>query len=129
MKLIKTITALIAISLFGASYANAGSHAYTGPDLSGEKLTIFGPWLAPQDDDFRDVISIFEAATGASVEYGGSDEFESIINIDCQAGSPADIAVFPQPGLAANIAATGCLSPLGDDVKQMVLDNYAAGQS
>ena len=129
MKLIKTITALIAISLFGASYANAGSHAYTGPDLSGEKLTIFGPWLAPQDDDFRDVISIFEAATGASVEYGGSDEFESIINIDCQAGSPADIAVFPQPGLAANIAATGCLSPLGDDIKQMVLDNYAAGQS
>ena len=72
MKLIKTITALIAISLFGVSYANAGSHAYTGPDLSGEKLTIFGPWLAPQDDDFRDVISIFEAATGASVEYGGS---------------------------------------------------------
>ena len=85
--------------------------------------------MAPQDDDFRDVISIFEAATGASVEYGGSDEFESIINIDCQAGSPADIAVFPQPGLAANIAATGCLSPLGNDVKQMVLDNYAAGQS
>ena len=129
MKLIKTITALIAISLFGASYANAGSLAYTGPDLSGEKLTIFGPWLAPQDDDFRDVISIFEAATGASVEYGGSDEFESIINIDCQAGSPADIAVFTQPGLAANIAATGCLSPLCDDIKQMVLDNYAAGQS
>ena len=37
--------------------------------------------------------------------------------------------MFPQPGLAANIAATGCLSPLGNDVKQMVLDNYAAGQS
>ena len=29
MKLIKTLTALIAISLFGASYANAGSHEYT----------------------------------------------------------------------------------------------------
>ena len=75
MKILKTLTAIIALSLFGASYANAGSHAYSGPDLSGEKLTIFGPWLAPQDDDFRDVISIFEAATGASVEYGGSDEF------------------------------------------------------
>ena len=129
MKLIKTLIGILAFSLFTSNFANAGSHAYTGPDLSGEKLTIFGPWLAPQDDDFRDVISIFEAATGATVEYGGSDEFESIINIDCQAGSPADIAVFPQPGLAANIAATGCLSPLGDDVKQMVLDNYAAGQS
>ena len=54
MKLIKTITALIAISLFGASYANAGSHAYTGPDLSGEKLTIFGPWLAPESHMVRE---------------------------------------------------------------------------
>ena len=84
--------------------------------------------MAPQDDDFRDVISIFEAATGASVEYGGSDEFNQLLILTVT-GSPADIAVFPQPGLAANIAATGCLSPLGDDVKQMVLDNYAAGQS
>ena len=108
MKLISSL-ALITLSLLGINEAS-DSHTYTGPDLSGEKLTIFGPWLAPQDDDFRDVISIFEAATGATVEYGGSDEFESIINIDCQAGSPADIAVFPQPGLAANIAATGCLS-------------------
>ena len=68
-------------------------------------------------------------ATGATVEYGGSDEFEQIINIDCQAGSPPDIAVFPQPGLAANIAATGCLKPLGPDVKKLVSDNYAAAQS
>ena len=85
--------------------------------------------MAPEDESFRDVISIFENATGATVEYGGSDEFEQIINIDCQAGSPADIAVFPQPGLAANIAATGCLNSLDDSIKQLVLDNYAAGQS
>ena len=44
MRILKTLTAIIALSLFGASYANAGSHAYSGPDLSGEKLTIFGPW-------------------------------------------------------------------------------------
>ena len=94
-----------------------------------QKLKIFGPWLAPEDESFRDVLSIFEKATGASVEYGGSDEFEQIINIDCKAGNPADIAVFPQPGLAANIAATGCLAPQGNDLKQMVLDDYAAGQS
>ena len=102
--------------------------SYDGPDISGAKLRIFGPWLAPEDESFRDVLSIFEK-TGASVEYGGSDEFEQIINIDCKAGNPADIAVFPQPGLAANIAATGCLAPQGNDLKQMVLDNYAAGQS
>ena len=110
-------------------FAGSGHYHYDGPDISGAKIKIFGPWLAPEDESFRDVLSIFEKETGASVEYGGSDEFELIINIDCKAGNPADIAVFPQPGLAANIAATGCLAPQGNDLKQMVLDDYAAGQS
>ena len=127
-KLFLSVVALIVIAILPIKAAFSGGH-YTGPDLSGQKVVVFGPWMAPQDDDFRDVVSIFEKATGATVEYGGSDEFEQIINIDCKAGNPADVAVFPQPGLAANIAATGCLSPQGDDVKQMVLDNYAAGQS
>ena len=129
MKLLKTLVSVLALSMFGANFANAGGHSYTGPDLTGESLKIFGPWMAPEDESFRDVISIFENATGATVEYGGSDEFEQIINIDCQAGSPADIAVFPQPGLAANIAATGCLKALNSDVEQLVRDNYAAAQS
>ena len=128
MKLIKLIVSVLTLSIFTTSFGNASS-AYTGPDLSGESLTILGPWMAPEDESFRDVISIFENATGATVEYGGSDEFEQIINIDCQAGSPPDIAVFPQPGLAANIAATGCLKPLGPDVESLVRSNYAAAQS
>ena len=128
MKLIKLIVSVLTLSIFTSSFGNASS-AYTGPDLSGESLTILGPWMAPEDESFRDVISIFENATGATVEYGGSDEFEQIINIDCQAGSPPDIAVFPQPGLAANIAATGCLKPLGPDVESLVSANYAAAQS
>ena len=131
MKLLKTVVGILTLSLLSSNFANAGSHTYTysGPDISGEKLTILGPWLAPEDESFRDVISIFENATGAVVEYGGSDEFEQIINIDCQAGSPPDVAVFPQPGLAANIAATGCLKALGPDVKKLVENNYAAAQS
>ena len=38
--------------------------------------------------------------------------FEQQIVIDIKAGSPADIAIFPQPGLAANMAAIGGLKPL-----------------
>ena len=127
-KILIYFIALLAITILPLKSAFSGGH-YTGPDLSGQKVVIFGPWMAPEDDKFRDVASIFENATGATVEYGGSDEFEQIINIDCKAGNPADLAIFPQPGLAANIAATGCLAPQGDDLKQMVLDNYAAGQS
>ena len=122
-----TIAFFTSVIIFSTS-ANAGGH-YTGPDLSGQKVTISGPWLAPEDGYMREIASIFEKATGATVEYGGSDSFEQQIVIDIKAGSPADIAIFPQPGLAADMAAIGGLSPLSDSVKQAVLSEYAAGQS
>src|SRR5690606_24442620 len=98
-------------------------------DLSGQTITIFGPWLTVDQEHFEAVIAPFEEATGANVDYAGSDSFEQQIVIDTQAGSPPNIVVFPQPGLAADLASKGLLVPLGDATKQWTLDNYAAGQS
>ncbi len=98
-------------------------------DLKGQTLTIFSPWLTNDEVGFKKVLAYFEAATGATIQHTGSDSFEQQIVIDTQAGSPANISVFPQPGLAADIAAKGYLSPLGDDVKNWLLTNYSAGQS
>ncbi len=126
-KTFKYLFALVSALLILNSSASAG--AYKGPDLSGQKVVISGPWLAPQDEQFRKVIKAFTDATGATVEYGGSDSFEQQIIIDVKAGSPPNLAIFPQPGLAANVAALGGLTPLGNDMKNWVLKNYAAGQS
>ena len=98
-------------------------------DLSGQTLSIFGPWLTADKDGFDKVLAYFEEATGAKVQSSGSDSFEQQIVIDTQAGSPANISIFPQPGLAADVASKGYLTPLGDATKQWLLDNYAAGQS
>ena len=98
-------------------------------DLKGQTLSIFGPWLTADKDGFEKVLAYFEEATGAKIENSGSDSFEQQIVIDTQAGSPANISIFPQPGLAADVASKGYLTPLGDDTKQWLLDNYAAGQS
>jgi len=98
-------------------------------DLSGQEVTILGPWLGPDRDLVNSMLDYFVAATGATVNFAGSDSFEQQIVIDIQAGSPPNLAVFPQPGLAANQAAKGGLVPLGDSTRQWVLDNYAAGQS
>lgn len=97
--------------------------------LQDEVLTIFGPWLGSDNNLFESVIAYFEAATGAKVEYSGSDSFEQQVAIDLEAGSPANIAVFPQPGLAKNLAAKGHLLPLGQDTEDWIKSNYAAGQS
>ena len=118
MKIFKIILMLAIANLFALSNAISGN--YKGPDLSGEKVVISGPWLAPQDEQFRKVIKAFTDATGATVEYGGSDSFEQQIIIDVKAGSPPNLAIFPQPGLAANVAALGGLTPLGNDMKNWV---------
>ena len=78
-KTFKYIFAFVSALLILNSSALAG--AYKGPDLSGQKVVISGPWLAPQDDQFRKVIKAFTDATGATVEYGGSDRFEQQIII------------------------------------------------
>ncbi len=118
---------ILAIMLASAGAAQASGHGL--PDLSGQKLTIFGPWLTADKENFDKVVALFEEKTGADVEYSGSDSFEQQIVIDTQAGSPPDLAVFPQPGLAADLASKGLLVPLKDDVAEWVKNNYAAGQS
>ena len=97
--------------------------------LEGQEVTILGPWLGEDLDLFTSVIPYFEDATGAKVNYSGSDSFEQQIVIDSEAGSPPDIAVFPQPGLAADLAKKGHLRPLGEETAQWLRDNYAAGES
>jgi alpha-glucoside transport system substrate-binding protein len=98
-------------------------------DLDGQTVSVFGPWLGEERDVAESVFAYFEAATGADVEYSGSDSFEQQIVIDTQAGSPPDVAIFPQPGLAADLASKGALVPLDDGTRQWLIENYAAGRS
>ena len=99
------------------------------PDLSGQSVTISGTWLAPEDGFFDNMIAYFEEATGADVTYVGSDSFEQQIVIDAEAGAAPNIAVFPQPGLAADLAARGLLTPLPAGMGDWVANNYGAGSS
>jgi alpha-glucoside transport system substrate-binding protein len=99
-------------------------------DLSGQKLTIWGPWREGGDQEqFLSVVAYFEDATGVDVEYGSSENYEQQAQIDAAAGSSANITVLPQPGLLADMAAKGYLTPLGDDVKAKVEEINAAGSS
>lgn len=98
-------------------------------DYSGQTITITGPWTGADAALFNSVLAYFAAATGATVQYNGSESFEQDIVIATQANSAPNIAVFPQPGLAADLAARGALTPLPDGTGQWVLDNYSAGQS
>lgn len=98
-------------------------------NLDGQKITVLGPWLGPDQELVTSVIAYFEQATGADVEYIGAEGFEQQVVIDAEAGSPPDVAVFPQPGLMRGMAAKGQILPLGEEVAAWTRENYAAGQS
>ncbi|MFY0680751.1 MAG: carbohydrate ABC transporter substrate-binding protein [Thalassovita sp.] len=112
-----TLTAGVAAIALSASMAHA------------EKVTVFGPWLGPDQENVEKVLAAFSAKSGHEAVYVGSDSFEQQIRIDAEAGSAPNIAVFPQPGLAADMAGSGFLAPLADGTGEWVRDNYAAGQS
>ncbi|MGC3936876.1 ABC transporter substrate-binding protein [Roseobacter sp. EG26] len=105
---------------------NAIADAY---DLSGQTVEITGPWTGNEKEKVDKVFSYFTTATGATVNYSGSDSFEQDIVISTRSGSAPNLAVFPQPGLAADLASQGLLTPLPEGSADWIKENYAAGQS
>jgi alpha-glucoside transport system substrate-binding protein len=104
----------------------AASH--TG--LEGQTVTVWGPWREGGDQEqFDTVLAYFEDATGVTVEYGSSENYEQQAQIDAAAGSPANVTILPQPGLIADMASKGYLTPLSDELKARVEAEHAAGSS
>lgn len=130
-------TALAATATLFATPALADGHGYCETptalgDLgkfAGETITISGPWEGKDEELVNSVLDCFEKSTGAEVKYSGSGEFESLIVANLRSGNAPNVAVFPQPGLAADMAKEGLLSPLGDDMAAWMAENYGAGQS
>ncbi|MCJ8520827.1 alpha-glucoside transport system substrate-binding protein [Pseudorhizobium tarimense] len=98
-------------------------------DLQGQTLTLFGPWRGDDEILFNSVLAYFREATGVDARYSSSENYEQQIVIDTQAGSPPNIAILPQPGLLADLAEKGFLTPLGEETANWVEENYGAGES
>ena len=109
-------------------YASAAAVAL-GTVAQAEQLTVFGPWLGPDQENVEKVLADFAERSGHDVSYVGSDSFEQQILIDAEAGSAPNVAVFPQPGLASDMAGRGFLTPLRDGTGDWITENYAAGPS
>jgi alpha-glucoside transport system substrate-binding protein len=98
-------------------------------NLEGQSITMFGPWRGEDQVLVESMLAYFTAASGVTVNYSSSENYEQQIVIDTQAGSPPDIAVLPQPGLIGDLAAKGLILPLGEETQAWMAENYAAGDS
>ncbi len=98
-------------------------------NLDGQSITMFGPWRGEDQVLVETMLAYFTAASGVTVNYSSSENYEQQIVIDAQAGSPPDIAVLPQPGLIGDLASKGLIAPLGAETETWLAENYAAGSS
>nr|BFE61828.1 ABC transporter substrate-binding protein [Dactylosporangium thailandense] len=96
-----------------AQYAEYGSHA-------GTKVTMTGPIRNAEADKLLRSWNDFEDCTGITVDYDGIAAFEQDLKDRAAAGHPPDIALFPQPGLIADMARGKGLKPVSADVKAHV---------
>ena len=104
----------------------AGCEAYAdymGHD--GTTVTIFASILSPESDSLEASWAEFSKCTGITIQYEGSNEFESQLPVRVQGGQAPDLAMIPQPGLVARMAPNAVPAP------QAVADNvdkyWAAG--
>jgi len=89
-------------AMIGEELANA----YEG-EYDGTTVTMLGSFVGEDQAKFEDAMQPFEELTGIDIAYEGSQEFESLINVRVEGGTPPDIADIPQPGLMASLARNG----------------------
>ena len=94
-----------------------------GHDLSGQTLSIFGPWRGDDQALVESVLAYFVAATGVKLAYASSENYEQQIVIDTEAGSAPNVAILPQPGLIQNLVSKGFVTPLPEDTQAWLKDN------
>ncbi|MEH1015884.1 ABC transporter substrate-binding protein [Micromonospora sp. CPCC 206060] len=76
-------------------------------DLKGKTVTVFTGIVTPEDKAYTDSYKPFEECTGVTIKYEGDKSFETQVLVRAKAGNAPDIAIVPQPGLLAQLVATG----------------------
>lgn len=97
-----------------------------GPaSLAGTSVTVFGPESSEHEQGALErALEVFSERTGINIEYTGSRDFSTQINVQATAGTPPDIGVFPQPGKIADFAREDLIRPLPEDVAAAAQANW-----
>ncbi|MEM9164592.1 MAG: ABC transporter substrate-binding protein, partial [Cyanobacteria bacterium P01_F01_bin.4] len=91
-----------------------------------ETVTILGSLTGVGQDIIEEAVAPFTEETGIEVIYEGTDAFATVLPIRVEGGDKPDIALFPQPGLMADLANEGALVPLDEFIAPDTLA-YAPG--
>ncbi len=111
------VLAAAGIALSGCS-ANGGD---AGTDGKADKVvTVYGTIVETEAELLEQSWADWEKESGIDIKYEGNKEFEAQITIRAQGGTAPDLAIFPQPGLLADLASRDFVKPAPESVKANV---------
>jgi alpha-glucoside transport system substrate-binding protein len=119
------LLAVAGLTLAGCADAGAGGD---GPGDAGDAdgvVTIYGTIADTEADLLEQSWAEWEEANGIDIQYESSKEFEAQIGVRAQGGDAPDLAIFPQPGLLADLADRGYIQPAPDSVAKNVADGWS----
>jgi len=108
--------------------SGSGSSA-GGPGDAGDAdgvVTIYGTIADTEAELLEESWADWEAENGIDIQYEASKEFEAQISIRAQGGNAPDIAIFPQPGLLADLASRDYIQPAPEGVQSNVNQYWSA---
>jgi alpha-glucoside transport system substrate-binding protein len=86
------------------------------------EFNLFGAPTGVEGDALEGFIDVYNAETGSTITYTGSDDFESQLRIQVDGGNPPAVAFSPQPASICAFADEGALVSLEDmgfDIAEM----------
>ncbi|MEZ5215589.1 MAG: ABC transporter substrate-binding protein [Ilumatobacteraceae bacterium] len=99
--------------------------------FAGKTVSVFSP-VRDSDNDapIADYVAAYQPlmdCTGLSIDWQGTDQFETEINVRLEGGNAPDVIDYPQPGLMAQHVAKGYLTPLTDEVAAHTKNDFISG--
>ncbi|RLK52908.1 ABC transporter substrate-binding protein [Microbacterium telephonicum] len=106
----------------GGPGSTGGGGASGGSDDN--VVTVYGTIADTEAELLEQSWKDWEDENGIDIQYESSKEFEAQISVRAQGGNAPDLAIFPQPGLMADIANRGYLKPAPEAVQKNVEEGW-----
>ncbi len=132
LKKTKWIAVLAVLSIIVAACGGDGDTTTTAGAAGGDgdtvaaDFTLFGAPTGVEGDALAGFVDVYNTETGSTIQYTGSDDFESQLRIRVDGGDPPAMAFTPQPAAICEFADQGALVSLetmGFDIAAMEADH------
>ncbi|WOF24026.1 ABC transporter substrate-binding protein [Microbacterium betulae] len=92
-----------------------------GAELDGTTVTMIGTWGGSERERFLATLEPFEEATGVTVEFTGTEDYQSVIQSGVDSGNPIDVAAASSLGIVHSYAESGDLVDLNELIGEEAL--------